>query len=173
MATLQASPKSLIPYEHERRFIPDLNKLPFDYRTFPMKSIRQGYLEDEQKTRLRDECDTDNNHVCLETRKTGCGISRREDECEIPKDELETRWKDISCSLDKTRYFIPWEGVEVELNIFHGPLEGYAQIEVEFPTREDAIAFVPPDWLGEEVTDDKTHGNHHLAKYGLPSNTCN
>ncbi|MFA5997449.1 MAG: adenylate cyclase [Candidatus Paceibacterota bacterium] len=158
-----------IHFEHERRFVPDLKDLPFDYQTFPMKSIRQGYLDDELKTRLRDEYDIEGNHICLQTRKTGSGISRQEDECEISRNEFDMRWKNTTCSLDKTRYYIPWEGALVELNIFHGDLEGYAQIEVEFPTHEDAVAFIPPSWFGKEVTDDSGHGNHHLAKYGLPS----
>jgi len=42
------------------------------------------------------------------------------------------------------------------------------QIEVEFDSNEEAVAFVPPAWLGEEVTHDKAHGNYSLAKYGRP-----
>lgn len=165
--TLMTNPSTEIPFEHERRFVPDMNALPFDYKKYPMKSILQGYLEDELKTRLRDECDNDV-HVCLQTRKTGHGVSRTEDEHEIPKEEFDAMWKNVSCSLNKSRYFVTWEGVEAEVNIFHGPLEGYVQIEVEFPTHDEAINFTPPAWLGREVTDDPQHGNHHLAKYGPP-----
>lgn len=156
-----------IPFEHERRFVPDINTLPFDYRDYPQKLITQGYLEDELKTRMRDEMDGET-HTYFQTRKTGHGVSRIEDEREITKEEFTPLWKNIEYSLSKSRYFIEYDGINVELNIFHGRLEGYTQIEVEFPSHADAINFVPPSWIGVEVTDNKEHGNYHLAKYGLP-----
>lgn len=95
-------------------------------------------------------------------------MSRIEDEKEITEDIFNAKWKNVCCSLKKTRYFITFNETLYELNIFHGNLDGYIQIEVEFKTHEDALAFIPPAWLGKEVTDDKAHNNSTLAKYGLP-----
>lgn len=168
MSTTNATPSGTIPFEHERRFFPELRNLPFDFSRFPSVFIIQGYLEDGLGTRLRDERTTDGRHTYLQTRKTGEGVSRAEDEQEISEKDFRLMWNDVKCSLEKTRYFISRKGIDLQLNIFHGKLEQYLQIEVEFDSNEDALAFIPPVWFGREVTDDKQHGNYALAKNGVP-----
>lgn len=156
----------IIPLEHERRFFPNLKTFEFDITLYKKKEILQGYLEDKLGTRLRKECEKEGIYVYWQTRKTGKGVSRSEDEQSISKEIFDLMWANIICSLIKTRYFMPWNDVIVEINIFHGGLKGYIQIEVEFETHEEAVAFVPPEWFGIEVTDDSRHGNYALAKYG-------
>ena len=56
--------------EHERRFYPRLDMLPLDYITFPKKLIEQGYLEDELRTRLRNERNESSVNTYLQTRKS-------------------------------------------------------------------------------------------------------
>ncbi|CBK73647.1 hypothetical protein CIY_07540 [Butyrivibrio fibrisolvens 16/4] len=34
--------------------------------------------------------------------------------------------------------------------------------EVEFPTIEEANSFVPPEWFGEDVTNDKNYHNSNM-----------
>lgn len=156
------------PMEHERRFVPKLSELPFVFSSYPMVFIIQGYLEDGQGTRLRDERDAEGQHTYLLTRKTGEGVSRTEDEQEISAGEFRRSWEEVKCSLTKDRYFVDWNDIHLQLNIFHDNLEQYVQIEVEFTSHEEALAFVPPAWFGLEVTDDKRHGNYSLAKNGMP-----
>lgn len=155
--------------EHERRFFPKLEELPFVFSLHPMAFIIQGYSKDKRRIRFRDEC-RDKRHTYWKTIKTGKGMSRLEDENEITREYFEHMWGSVACSLAKSRYFIPWEDIEVELNIFHDELAGYVQIEVEFDSLESAIAFTPPLWFGTEVTDDNRHGNYFLAKFGSPEN---
>ena len=65
----------------------------------------------------------------------------------------------------KTRYIIPLEdGHTGELDVFGGVLEGLYFIEVEFESEDDAKNFVPPDWFGENVSDDKRYANSYLSK---------
>lgn len=159
---------SVIPFEHERRFFPKLEELPFDFSFHPMAFIVQGYrLEGGRKTRLRGEC-RKKKHAYWQTTKSGKGVSRLEDEQEVTREYFEHMWKGVECSLAKSRYFIPWGGIEIELNIFHDELAGYVQIEVEFDSHEAALDFTPPIWFGQEVTDDNRHGNYSLAKFGSP-----
>lgn len=158
--------------EHERRFYPRLDMLPLDYITFPKKLIEQGYLEDELRTRLRNERNESSVNTYLQTRKSGSGVSRCEDEIEISKDIFDIGWQKRTCDLQKTRYYYPLENGTAEINIFHvvsqtGTLDTYIQIEVEFGSHDEAVAFIPPEWLGEEVTDDPRHGNYALAKDGF------
>lgn len=165
--TTNASTGKTIPFEHERRFFPDMNALPFDFKDYPKESILQAYLEDGLRTRIRDTNDSEG-HRYTQTRKTGEGVSRPEDEGAITQDEFDNLRKQAACSLVKTRYFVTWDGIDIQLNVYHAGLDGYVQIEVEFKTHEEAMAFIPPAWLGLEVTDDEAHGNYSLAKYGLP-----
>jgi CYTH domain-containing protein len=41
--------------------------------------------------------------------------------------------------------------------------------EVEFTSQEGSEKFQPPDWLGEEVTDDTRYKNQSLAQKGAPN----
>lgn len=64
----------------------------------------------------------------------------------------------------KTRYKIPLEGgLTAELDIFHGPHEGFRLVEVEFPDTAAANAFTPPAWFGEDVSADRRYRNSWLA----------
>lgn len=156
-----------IPKEYERRFFPDLATFTCDTFLYSSVLITQAYLEDEMRTRIRDELDLSTySHTYTQTRKTGEGVSRGEAEHEITKHEYVKLLQRAACSLVKRRYFMPWGKYTVQVNFFEGPLGRYIQIEVEFASEEEANAFIPPEWFGVEVTDDKRHDNYSLAKYG-------
>jgi adenylate cyclase len=162
----QATISKVIPKEHERRFFPDLSTFMFDKDQHPSKLITQAYLEDELRTRIRDEFSSSTGHTYTQTRKTGEGVSRPEDEHKISKKAFDAMLKNAKCQLVKIRYFMQCDGFIAQVNFFEGDLAGYVQIEVEFETEEEAKAFVPPAWFGLEVTLDKRHDNYWLAKCG-------
>ena len=56
----------------------------------------------------------------------------------------------------------------IEVDVFHGPLNGLITAEVEFRSRESAADFTPPPWLHTEVTADPRYKNRCLATDGLP-----
>ena len=64
---------------------------------------------------------------------------------------------------------IPHGELEIELDMFRGPLEGLRIAEVEFADEDSADAFEPPPWFGEEVTGDRRFLNETLATEGVPS----
>ncbi len=155
-----------IPKEHERRFFPDRSTFKFDKHLYPSVFIIQSYLEDELRTRIRDEFDASTGHVYTLTRKTGEGVSRVENERTITKHKYCALFQKATCKLSKRRFFMQCEGYVAQVNFFEEKLQGYVQIEVEFQTNEDAKAFRPPNWFGLEVTEDKRHDNYALAKHG-------
>ncbi|MDO9181059.1 MAG: hypothetical protein Q7U04_01560 [Bacteriovorax sp.] len=165
LAKLEKSAKE-IPLEHERRFLVYLKNLPFDFNKYPMSTIVQGYLK-KRGGRIRRESQNGKN-TYTKTIKSGKGVSLKELENEISKEEYFSLWGNIGHYLKKERYFIPWEGTEIQLNIFLLDLQGYIQIEVEFDSHEAAVNFAPPSWFGKEVTDDSRHDNYSLAKNGKP-----
>lgn len=77
----------------------------------------------------------------------------------------------------KTRYLIPLDAGEalpgyartqevslkIELDVFHGVLEGLVFAEVEFPDLAAADCFVMPDWFLQDVSMDNHYSNNYLA----------
>ena len=59
-------------------------------------------------------------------------------------------------------------GLVIELDVYTGDLEGLVVAEVEFDSEEAAEAFAPPEWFGEDVTDDVRYKNQRLARDGAP-----
>ena len=155
------------PVEIERRFLVDIKDVP-SFEQCDMSYIEQGYLEGLERIRIRwERCARRDTYT--KTFKSGSGISRTEIESLITRATYMRLEKHTACTLEKSRYFIPLaDGHIAELNIFHGKLHGYVQLEVEFKTLKAAEAFVPDPWFGLEVTDDFQHTNYNLARSGLP-----
>lgn len=57
--------------------------------------------------------------------------------------------------IHKTRYFYNENGVNYEIDVFHGALEGLVLADVEFNSLAEKASFVPPDWCLAEVTQEK------------------
>ncbi len=152
--------------EIERKFVP--SDLP-DLAGFSSKKIEQAYISTSPVIRIR-KSDAD---YCLTVK--GKGHMARE-ELNIPMTEKEYEKlseKAEGRMIKKTRYIIPLEGsdgLNVELDIFEGDLKGLILAEVEFPTKEAAESFVPPAWLGKDVTGDKRYHNSNMSKpdYVMP-----
>ena len=69
--------------------------------------------------------------------------------------------------IHKTRYIIPYDGYNIELDVFHGKREGFCLAEVEFMSVEDSYDFTPPDWFGEDVSGDIRYTNNYMALHDL------
>jgi adenylate cyclase len=63
--------------------------------------------------------------------------------------------------VEKTRYYVPHEGREWEVDVFAGENAGLVVAEIELDDEADVIAL--PDWAGEEVTEDVRYYNSNLA----------
>jgi adenylate cyclase len=149
--------------EIERKFrVPELPPdLPAGTR------IRQAYLavDGSVEVRVRDRGGT-----FLLTVKGGRGLERAEVEVEIDAVAFEELWPLApDRRIDKTRHVVPIDGTAIEVDVYAGSLEGLVVAEVEFPSRDDAEAFVAPPWLGEELTGDERWSNAALAEHGLPA----
>jgi adenylate cyclase len=150
--------------EVERKFLvsgsPDLDGTDAD-------EIEQGYLAigSDGEVRLRRKGER-----LLLTAKRGAGLSRQEAEVEIDRASFDELWSlTDGRRLRKRRHVVPYGELEIELDVYAGDLEGLIVAEIEFVSEEDAKAFDPPDWLGEEVTGDHRYLNETLATAGVPS----
>jgi len=150
--------------EIERKFLvpepPDLGGTESD-------EIEQGYLAlgSAGEVRLRRK-----GEKLVLTAKRGSGIARDEAEIELDSPEFELLWPlTDGRRLRKRRHVIPHGARRIEVDVYGGDLEGLVVAEIEFPSEDEARAFRPPDWVGEEVTGDERYLNETLASKGAPS----
>jgi CYTH domain-containing protein/CHAD domain-containing protein len=130
-------------------------------------TIEQGYLalDERGEVRLR-RIDGE----LLLTAKGGHGEVREEVEVAIDPDAFEALWPlTAGRRVRKVRHYVPLgDGLRAEIDVYDGALDGLRTAEVEFDSRQAADAFVPPPWLGAELTGDARYANQTLATEGLP-----
>lgn len=145
--------------EIERKFIPKY--LPEDLEQYAFHEIEQGYLCTDPVVRIRKMDDS-----YFLTCKSHGMMAHEEYELPLSKDSyLHLREKTDGILIAKRRYLIPLDtSHKVELDIFHGNLEGVTLAEVEFASIEEARSFLPPEWFGEDVTYDKRYHNSEMSK---------
>ena len=150
--------------EVERKFlVPD----PPDLGGTESDEIEQGYLAlgADGEVRLRHKAD-----LRLLTAKRGSGLSREEAEVELDREDFDELWPlTEDRRLRKRRHLIPHGKLEIELDVYEGDLEGLVVAETEFASEEEARAFEPPGWIGQEVTGDERYLNETLATRGMPT----
>ena len=82
---------------------------------------------------------------------------------------LHLREKIDGILIKKRRYLIPLGTYTIELDVFEGELAPLLLAEVEFETEDQANAFVPPAWFGEDVTFSSAYHNSTLSRSdGMP-----
>lgn len=145
--------------EIERKYL--IDTLPRNLETFPCCQIEQGYLCTEPVVRIRREDDS----FYLTYKSAGLMI-REEYNLPLTSNAYEhLRQKADGILISKKRYLIPFDnGLTIELDVFEGGLAPLLLAEVEFSTEEEANAFLPPDWFGEEVTYCNAYQNSNLSK---------
>ena len=135
-------------WEIERKFLVD--HLPPALDTLGAVAIRQGYLsvEPEREVRIRDQA----GHHTL-TVKQGRSLCRQETEVVLATEQFQALWP---CTegrrLEKVRHGCQWQGAEVCIDVYGAELAGLVIAEVEFASPDASEAFVPPPWVGEEIT---------------------
>lgn len=129
--------------------------------SYPCRLITQGYLNTDPVIRIRQD-----NDLYELTYKSKGYMARQEYNLPLMKEAYEHLLTKIDGRLiRKKRYMIPLDcGLTAELDIFEGDLAPLILAEVEFPTEEAALAFVPPLWFGEDVTFSGEYHNSNLSK---------
>lgn len=147
--------------EIERKFLPDLNSLPFKPEDYPCRKIEQGYLCTSPVVRIR----RDNKSFFLTYKSKGLMV-REEYNLPLTQEAYEHLKPKIDGRLiQKKRYVIPLDGgLALELDIFEDSLAPLVIAEIEFPDEESANSFVVPAWLGEDVTMSPLYHNSTLSK---------
>lgn len=147
--------------EIERKFL--IKELPPGLERFRSYSIAQGYLANEmggRHVRLRKRGKT-----ASLTFKLGRGTNREEREIKLSSQQFAALWPATAGRrLRKARYYVPWKGLTIEIDIYRGRNKGLVVAEVEFTSQAACRKFKAPVWFGAEVTGVKRYSNVRLAR---------
>lgn len=162
--------------EIERKFLTE--KLPDDLSSYSCLLIEQAYLCTDPVIRVRRE-----NEAYYLTYKGKGLMSREEYNLPLNRNAYEHLLSKADGNIiSKKRYLIPIAKpvfakgysipskaleLKIELDIFDPPFAPLIIAEVEFPDEEMANAFIPPAWLGEDVTGNPEYHNSNLSKKEL------
>jgi len=124
--------------------------------------MRQGYLSDGMESSVRVRVENDRAFLNIKSSKDG--IHRHEFQYEIPLHEAEEMLDHVALRplIEKTRFEVPVGRHLWEVDVFAGDNAGLVVAEVELRHADEA--FVRPDWIGEEVSDDLRYYNVSLRK---------
>ncbi len=144
--------------EIERKFL--VPALPDHLDQYNSYEIEQAYLCQDPVVRVRRR---DQDYFL--TVKGGGKMVRQEFELPLPEESYQQlKAKAEGNVIRKRRILIPLEPYTVELDLFEEPFDDLAMAEVEFPSVEEAVAFVPPAWMAQDVTDDPRFHNSNMSR---------
>ncbi|MDE6231122.1 MAG: CYTH domain-containing protein [Muribaculaceae bacterium] len=131
------------------------------YLTMASRShkICQAYLskDPERTVRIR-ICD---NAAFITIKGSGEGDTRPEFEYQIPLgDARELMRLALPGEIEKTRYIVPFQGYEWEIDEFHGRHEGLVIAEIEL--NQSTHDYPLPPFIGREVTGNPTYFNSNM-----------
>jgi len=146
--------------EIERKFL--VKATTYKNEAFRQNRITQGYLSSVPERTVRVRIKGEKGYLTIKGASNESGMSRFEWEKEIPKDEARQLIQFCEKGIiDKTRFEIKRGKHIFEVDEFYGDNEGLVIAEIELES-ENQI-FEKPDWLGEEVTNDKRYYNAYLS----------
>lgn len=148
--------------EIERKYL--VRQIPEDLSVYEVQEITQAYLCIKPVIRVRSIGRSGEVSYVL-TVKGGGMVVREEHELPLEKEQYEfLLQKKEGRVISKKRYRIPLkDGHIAELDAFEGELAGLYTVEVEFESVEEMDSFTPPEWFGQDVSQDLRFKNSHLC----------
>ena len=166
--------------EIERKWLIDLDKLPFSLRGAEHHHIVQSYLSFSPQVRLRAIDDA----LFIMTikgksRQTESPLVREEREFELSRETyLELCAKTEGRTIAKTRYIVPESCACAqasdssrifEIDVFERDYVGLVMAEMEFASIEEAESYPMPSWALSDVSEDMRYRNVAMAQADDPS----
>ncbi len=147
--------------EIERKFLVKSND--FKEQAFAKNKIAQGYLSSVPERTVRVRIKGEKAYLTIKGIGHQGGMTRFEWENQIPLDEAAELLKLCEKGkIEKTRYEIKSGNHVYEVDEFYGENEGLIMAEIELQSETES--FEKPEWLGEEVTNDKRYYNAYLSQ---------
>jgi len=147
--------------EIERKFL--VKSDDFKEQAFTQNNIAQGYLSSIPERTVRVRIKGNKGFITIKGIGQQGGMSRFEWENEIPIGEAQELLKLCEKGkIEKIRFEVQSGKHIFEIDEFYGENEGLVMAEIELESETES--FEKPDWLGEEVTNDKRYYNAYLSK---------
>lgn len=147
--------------EIERKFL--TTSTAFIQEATQAQKIVQGYLNSHPERTVRVRIKNEKGFITIKGKGDSTGTTRFEWEKEIGIEEAKTLIQLCESGvIDKTRYLIPKGNHVFEVDVFEGENRGLIMAEIELSSSNEI--FEKPNWLGEEVTNDKRYYNAYLSK---------
>lgn len=145
--------------EIEKKFL--ITAIPFSLEGYKSRKIEQAYLSTDPVIRVR----RDNDDYYLTYKSKGF-VVREEYNLPLSKESYEhLLTKADGNIITKTRYEIPEKNnLTIELDVFEDKFKGLILAEVEFESEEDANSYTPPEWFGDDVSNESTYHNSTLSQ---------
>jgi len=154
--------------EIERKFL----VISDDWRAAAVgcQRLRDGLLARFGDGKVRVRVTDDRAWITVKGPRTG--LSRAEFEYEIAHAEAEEMLQAFCDGplIEKTRYFVPDDGLMWEVDVHEGVLQGLILAEIELE-REDQT-FRLPGWVGREVTGDPHYRKANLFTWHAGPRRC-
>ncbi len=132
--------------EIERKFL--IKHLP-DISRLQIIPYERHFIYLEQGTELRIQHKGANFELERKSKKDY--LSAEKSKLTISESEFEFLKKYALKSIVRDGYQYS-ENPEISIKVYHGQLEGFMRVEVEFGSEEEARGFNPPAWFGPEIT---------------------
>ena len=145
--------------EIERKFLVKDNR--YQQLAEPL-FYRQGYLSTDWRRLVRVRIRPGGAFLAI--KGTTNGITRTEYEYEIPINEAERILAEICQKpiIEKDRYKVSVDGLQWDIDEFHGANEGLVIAEVE--PEEENQQIEAPEWIGREVSHEPKYYNSNLVQ---------
>lgn len=152
-----------IEIERERTYL--VSKLPAGLSLDESVLLRDIYIPedvDHAHLRLRQKGDY---YEATKKIQINEGDSSRQTEHTIPltREEFDALASCSQKALQKRRYFTQIDGHAAEVDVYEEKLTGLVVVDFEFATEEEFTAFVQPDDMLADVTQDEVVGGGYLA----------
>mgnify|MGYP006426635587 FL=1 len=147
--------------EIERKFL--IQKKEFKKVCHKKKHIIQGFLNSNKNRIVRVRIIDNEGFITIKGISDKSGTTRFEWEKNIPLKEAKELMNLCEKGIiEKIRYYHTFGGNIFEIDEFLGTNEGLIVAEIEL--NDKSQDFLKPDYLGEEVTNDKKYYNSNLSK---------
>lgn len=147
--------------EIERKFL--VKDVDWMLDVYNKQQILQGYFSADSNMRVRIDKDTKQSSICIK----GDGLVTREEyQYLVPSKDAISMFSLCRYHVVKTRHHVMFDGLNWEIDVFKGPLDGLIVAEIELD--DESQLFKLPPWVGKEVTDDPRYTNHSLSMHGKP-----
>jgi len=132
--------------EIERKFLvstpPDLSgQEPIRYERYYLS--RTGNIEERIQKKA--------NVYEYEKKERVSDLEHRKEKRPITQEEFESLRTGTSDAIIRDSFKVS-ENPDITIKVYHGKYEGLVRAEVEFDSLESAEAFIPPAWMGKEIT---------------------